>query len=83
MVKVYVRFAEKEFDCMNERLIKLFKQKTSQYPVCSSKREIDSLELLDGAYDIIEIWNAATPAQIEWKKNWLVKARELGANPSW
>ena len=32
-------------------------------------------ELLDGCYDIIEIYNATTPAQKEWKKNWLKKAK--------
>jgi hypothetical protein len=38
---------------------------------------------LDGAYDIIEIWKAESPAQIAWKQAWLTKAKELGANPSW
>lgn len=41
------------------------------------------LELVDGAYDLVEIYHASSPAQIQWKKNWLAKAKSLGANPSW
>lgn len=41
------------------------------------------LELVDGAYDIIELWKPETPAQIEWRRAWMEKARELGAQPSW
>lgn len=43
----------------------------------------ECFELMDGAYDIIEMWKAQSPSQIAWKKSWLTKARELGANPSW
>ena len=43
----------------------------------------DLVELVDGAYDIVEIWAAESPAQIAWKKAWMAKARKLGANPSW
>jgi hypothetical protein len=55
----------------------------SAYPVYSKKPEVAAIELLDGAYDIIEIWKAESPAQIAWKREWLAKAKELGANPSW
>jgi hypothetical protein len=55
----------------------------SAYPVYSKKPEVAAIELLDGAYDIIEIWKAESPAQIAWKQAWLTKAKELGANPSW
>ena len=55
----------------------------SAYPVYSQKPEVAAVELLDGAYDIVEIWKAETPAQIAWKTAWLAKAKELGANPSW
>jgi hypothetical protein len=55
----------------------------SDVQIYSKKPEVAAIELLDGAYDIIEIFDAKTPAQIAWKKAWLIKARELGANPSW
>lgn len=52
-------------------------------PVYSAKKDVAAIELLDGAYDIIEIWAAESPSQKSWKNAWLAKARELGANPSW
>jgi hypothetical protein len=56
---------------------------TCSAPVYSSKPQVAAIELLDGAYDIIEIWKAESPSQKAWKTAWLSKARELGANPSW
>ena len=38
--------------------------------------------LVDGAYDIIEIWDAKTPEQIKWKKEWMALAIDNGAYPS-
>ena len=38
------------------------------------------VELVDGAYEIVEIFNATTQAQIEWKRAWLEKARKHGAS---
>ena len=56
-------------------------------PVCVSEaleaRCREYTELIDGAYDIIEIWYASSPAQQKWKKEWMQKARDKGANPSW
>ena len=51
--------------------------------IFSSHRDIALLELVNEAYDIIELWNAKSPSQESWKKEWLKKAKELGANPSW
>lgn len=46
-------------------------------------REILALrDLLDGAYDIVEIWAAITPAQKKWKEEWLALSRKHGAIPS-
>jgi hypothetical protein len=42
-----------------------------------SNREIELMELVDGAYDIIELAKSESPAQVEWRKNWLAKARRL------
>lgn len=53
------------------------------YPDYSKSPEIAAVELLDGAYDVVELWSAKTPAQAVWKKAWMAKARELGATPSW
>lgn len=44
--------------------------------------ELSMLELVDGAYDIVELWPALTPVQKIWKKKWLECARKHGANPS-
>lgn len=35
------------------------------------------LSLLDGASDIIELYKADSPSQIEWKKQWLRNSKEL------
>ena len=40
----------------------------------------EAQSLIDGAYDIIELWKAESPAQIEWKKRWLENARKHGAS---
>lgn len=46
-------------------------------------REILALrDLLDGTYDIVELWDAITPAQKKWKEEWLALARKHGAIPS-
>lgn len=52
-------------------------------PTYSSDPSVALVELIDGAYDIVELWDAKTPAQITWKKAWMKKAKELGAEPSW
>jgi len=40
--------------------------------------EIASLkELVDGASVIVELYKAEYPAQIEWKKSWLKRAKEM------
>jgi hypothetical protein len=52
-------------------------------PVYSRKPEVAAIELIDGAYDIIELWKPQSPSQEAWRNAWLVKAKELGAHPSW
>ncbi len=50
----------------------------------SSEREKALLELVDGAYDIIELYKPEGSAYNKvWRETWLRKARELGAVPSW
>jgi hypothetical protein len=39
------------------------------------------LELLDGAYDVVEIWEPQSPSQVKWRQEWLVAAKECGALP--
>ena len=39
------------------------------------------LSLVDGAYDIIELWRADSPSQKVWREDWLKKAKKLGAQP--
>ena len=40
----------------------------------------DARSLIDGCYEIIEIWKAETPSQVEWKRKWLEAARKHGAS---
>lgn len=48
----------------------------------NNPKPVDSelLSLVDGALEIVTIYKAESPAQIEWKKNWIKKAIELGAS---
>jgi len=41
------------------------------------------LELVDGAYELMEVYKPESPAQEAWKRNWLEKARRAGAGPGW
>ena len=38
---------------------------------------VSLMELVDGALPIVEIFDAESPSQIEWKKNWIKTARKL------
>lgn len=44
------------------------------------KLYIDARSLLDGCYEIVEIWKAETPSQVKWKRNWLEAAKKHGAS---
>lgn len=45
-------------------------------------RKIAELKgLVDGAYEIVEMWNASSPSQREWRENWLKRAIANGASP--
>ena len=41
------------------------------------------LELVDGAYEIVELFKPDSPAAESWRRNWLDKARKAGAGPEW
>lgn len=36
-----------------------------------------AMSLVDGAYDVVELHQPETPAQVEWKARWLEQARKL------
>jgi hypothetical protein len=40
------------------------------------------LGLIDGCYDVVELWKGETPAQADWRRKWLASARECGATPT-
>jgi predicted nucleic acid-binding Zn-ribbon protein len=41
------------------------------------KRQVDKLRtLVDGAMEVVEIFHVESPAQSQWKHDWLNKARE-------
>lgn len=50
-------------------------------------RRCSCRSLLDGAYDVVELWHtpsageAASPSQVEWKKKWLQDAKKWGVGP--
>jgi len=49
----------------------------------AADRMEELLELVDGAYDVVEIMRTDdSPYNTQWKKDWLTKAKECGANPS-
>ncbi len=41
------------------------------------------LELVDGVYELVELYKPESPAQDEWRRNWLEKARRAGAGADW
>ncbi len=41
------------------------------------------LELVDGAYELVEVYKPESPAQEVWKRTWLEKAGKAGAGPEW
>lgn len=43
----------------------------------------DARSLIDGCYEIVELFNPETPSQIEWKRKWLESARKHGASSCW
>lgn len=47
------------------------------------KKIEDMLSMIDGAYEIIELWgyHSESSSQKEWAKYWLEKARKYGASP--
>ena len=50
----------------------------------SGNKEQDYITLIDCAYDIMEIWDVSeSPYNQQLKKDWLKRARELGAEPPW
>lgn len=38
-----------------------------------------AIDLIDGAYEIVELYEPQSPAQEAWQKHWLEEARALGA----
>lgn len=36
------------------------------------------LSLVDGAYEIVEIYKPESPSAIEWRKRWLARANRFG-----
>ncbi len=40
----------------------------------------DARSLIDGCYEVVELFDAKTPSQVEWRRKWLEAARQHGAN---
>jgi len=43
------------------------------------EKRMELLSLVDGAYEIVYLYDAKSPDQKKWKEKWLKKAKELGA----
>jgi hypothetical protein len=41
------------------------------------KDYLELLSLVDGVTEVVELFETESPAQLEWKKNWLERARKL------
>lgn len=56
---------------------------TSAMVLAARDAEIDRLRsLVDGAMDIVAIWQAESPSQIKWKRDWLASAsKAVGSRP--
>lgn len=58
----------------------------AHYPIVSAMsretlagRYLDAISLLDGCYEIIELFKPESPSQVIWKQKWLAGARKHGA----
>jgi hypothetical protein len=40
----------------------------------------EACSLIDGAYEVVELFPAESPSQIKWKADWLAAARKHGAS---
>lgn len=40
-----------------------------------------AIALVDGAWEIVEMFQPKSPAQEAWKREWMRRAREVGAGP--
>jgi len=40
-----------------------------------------AIAVVDGAWEVVELFQPKSPAQEEWKRKWLRLAREVGAGP--
>lgn len=48
---------------------------------CGNERD-DMRAMIDCAADIMELWNAEGPYNVELRKQWIARAKELGIGPS-
>lgn len=57
---------------------------TKKNKMSLSEKYEDARAMIDGVYELIEIWDVAgSPYNRKFKKQWLKKAREIhGANPT-
>jgi hypothetical protein len=49
-------------------------------PIDYKKLYSEAQSLIDGVYEMVERYQTVSPAQVEWKKNWLENARKHGAS---
>lgn len=49
----------------------------------AAERLEEMLGLIDGCFEVVEIWKVTTPSQIVWKKQWIERALAVGATREW
>lgn len=71
--------AAKRIEELEKLCCDLESELTSVWSDLEFKNE-DARSLLDGCYEIVELFTPETPSQVEWKQKWLEGARKHGAS---
>lgn len=76
-------------DTGDDSFVKRWKEKfetldaKDKLTIYSKDEKTASRELIDGAYDLVEMHFPTGEYSKKWRLNWLAKARELGASADW
>lgn len=84
-VVLTIRDLEFERDDLKGGVVTLRKrlhELATDWQVIHAKYE-DARSIIDGCYEVVELFEAKTPSQIEWKRKWLEAARKHGASSCW
>lgn len=60
-----------------KKLKSKFFVKTKEPLKFATRKEKELSELVDGYYEVVELYKPSSPAQKKWKEEWLKKAKRL------